>query len=44
MTTSSDEGFHVGLLRQIARAIGWDKLKALVEKLAAEDAPKGRNP
>jgi len=44
VTTASDEAFHIGLLRQIAKEIGWDKLKALVERLAAEDAAKGRNP
>lgn len=40
MTNASDEDFHVGLLRKIAETIGWDKLKALVVKLAAEDAEK----
>ena len=28
--------FHIGLLRSIAKQIGWDRLKALVAELAAE--------
>ena len=44
MSEKDDEIFHAGLLRNIAKAIGWDKLRALVERLAAEDAAKGRNP
>ncbi len=42
MSEKDDEIFHAGLLRNIAKAIGWDKLRALVEKLAAEE--KGRKP
>jgi hypothetical protein len=44
MSEKEDEGFHAGLLRKIAETIGWAKLRALVEKLAAEDAAKGRKP
>jgi hypothetical protein len=28
--------FYIGLLRQIAQDIGWERLRALVEELAQE--------
>ena len=31
--------FYVGILRAIAKQIGWDRLRALVEELARESSP-----
>lgn len=36
MTVDSERAFHIGLLRAIAKQIGWERLKALVAELAAE--------
>jgi hypothetical protein len=38
---NKDESFYAGILRQGAQALGgWDKLRALLDKLAAEDTEK----
>lgn len=37
---NNDEAFYVGIIKTVARAIGWERLKALVERLEREE--KGR--
>jgi len=37
-----DDAYYTGILRQLAQFVGWDRLRKLVEKLAAEDEGKKR--
>lgn len=35
-----EDPFHVGLLQQMAKVVGWERLRKLVDRLAAQDAEK----